>query len=552
MPRVTSLLPRLALLALTLTTGCAFPFFRSKDKSLEEITAVEAMSQEDAEPTRVRPEPQVADQKKPLPPIARFFGGLFGRGEPEPAADPISTIATPSEAGAAQPANVSSNQDVGAGAIAAQGTAAPPKKPLAANNANKSPTVAQPTPAAEVVNPHVTLARPQEKAPPQQPAAAMPTPAEPTLAAQPPAAKSGSLTSALQSAIDEAAEDGLAQESPEPTRRPIAAKPAGKPAGVAAPSQARVVDLSSAPITAAAPKKATPAPEPQASVPQMAEKPNAPKTSVISAATNTPHVAADNPSKTPQTEMADLASQPIGAQTPQTVYPSQKRDAPKAAVAKPSQDAGALVAYQADVHANDSIVDQLKHSRRVNEYRSIYQSESRSLAAQAAQPQAAPATSSVIAAAPAVSKTIVNASQPNPSKTESDALSQLVPSGESISDNLLEQPGSSSAPIAVKPAQPTPATPINPVRAVPRVAAGPRGNASSAKSTSLEPTPAKAIPQVATRPGATSVEPLLLSKPKTSAPTVSAVSLPKLAPVVSVEEYRRMQQAKRSGETTRY
>ncbi|UUO08839.1 hypothetical protein M4951_11105 [Blastopirellula sp. J2-11] len=651
MPRATSLLPRLTVLALALMSGCAFPFFRSKDKSLEEMVTVEAMAEEGPKTPAVEPRPAVADQDKPLPPIARFFGGFFGRGKSKPQADPISTLPTIDEPQAESVAKTSHPKiefnktgDVGAGIVAPKAAEpTPAAAPQVSNLAEMPPrqaasepkSAAKPQPT-EIVKPHTVAQAPPEQSASQQ-KATIPNPSKQTFASQSTRSQSGSLTAALRNALDDATKDGLAQQTQERESQSVAAAlSSASRFNAPSPTKSRVVELSSSPLGSqpVAPRS-QPVPaiaNPPAVAEKVIENPTTTSSQIVTAAQKSD----SNPLRedaTSHTRMIDLATQPLGAVTkkPQTVYPTQEAIPAAIPAAEPAAqptDATTLVAFQSHVHSGDSIIDQLKQSRRVNQYRPMYETESvtaaaatkRSLAPTPAQavtaavrpapdiepikpqpahptvvaaiptparqevtasdrPSTPPASPTVIAARPTPVPVEIAAPTPtqqaptdfaatipleNPAATKPamsnpepiatpyrpEALSKLVPTEAPITAALLEQPGSQPAEPATAPTvdPPTPqlaTTPTNPVRAIPRVAVAPQ-------ATSRSTTPSRPTPQVAARPTPTAVEPMVISTPRTSSPVVSPVATPQLAPVVTVEEYRRMQQQRRSQATRKY
>lgn len=637
MPRATSLLLRITMLALAVNAGCAFPFFRSKETSLEEVVTVEAMSEQDAQAAlaAAAEKPQTADapKDKPMPPIARFFSGLFGRGKPAPPTEPISTIPTPAGvAHTTQPKIEFNNTEaVGAGVVASS----VPQSSPAAGEAGASKISTQPTPTAaatsqptEIINPTVAAAAPQANpAPAISDGSANPT--KTTYGSQSPRSQGGSLTAALRSALDEASKDGLAQDSPAhsaPTyaaaSQPNLATPS-VPTATSPPAATKMVDLSSSPLGTS-----RPAAQPQAPAPQVIENPTAGSSQIVNAASPGFGNPLRSTAPSSNTRMVEIAADPIGSrpEKPQVVYP------PKAE--EPVAESTTLVAFQSHVHGGDSIVNQLKQSRRVNEFRDKFDSvedgeapktpaaQSAAAAVQAAPAQSIPAPSratvvaavptplppevetpvqqptapqpaviqpmtpqprsSVVAAPPiltpkpaavptpvqvaappttppqpkAFAATVPLANpataplvppqpQPEPAPARPETLAQLVPSSPD-NEAALEQPGREPVelPAASLLKDPEPhlaSTPTNPVRAVPRVAVPTQAGAGSPPA-----------PHLASRPSSVDIEPLLLPSQSTSQSAVSPVDTPKLAPVVTVEEYRRMQQMRRSQSTLRY
>ncbi|EAQ79645.1 hypothetical protein DSM3645_24090 [Blastopirellula marina DSM 3645] len=631
-------------------SGCAFPFFRSKDKSLEEMVTVEAMTEEGLQTPVVEPKPAVAEKEKPMPPIARFFGGFFGRGKSQPQPDPVSTLPEtdepPSEsvANSSQPKIEYNNTgDVGAGIVAPK--AAEPTPALAPQISNlaemhSSQPAPAPRPAAkaqptEIVNPHAVAQTPAEQ-PASQQNATMPNPAKQTFASQSTRSQSGSLTAALRNALDDATKDGLAQEAPERKSPTVAAAPSSASRfNTPSPAQSQVVDLSSSPLGSepAAPRsQPTPAigNNPPAVAEKIIENPTTSSSRIVTAAQKSDDNPLREDAATSRTRMIDLAAQPIGVRTekPQTVYPAQEVEPAVESASQPT-DATTLVAFQSHVHSGDSIIDQLKQSRRVNQFRPMYDTESvtaaatdRSVAppkpqavtaavrpapsiepmepqptrptvvaaipmqapqevAAAAQPSAPQASPTVIAARPtpvpvevaapvqaptpqlptdfaatiplenpAATKPAMSNPEPSTPPYRPEALSQLIPSETPITTAQLEQPGSLPAEPSVD--MPTPqlaTTPSNPVRAIPRVAVAPQ----TASRSTTDPAPqSRPTPQIADRPTPVAVEPMVIPTPRTSSQVVSPVTMPKLAPVVTVEEYRRMQQQRRNQATQKY
>ncbi|TWT31401.1 hypothetical protein [Blastopirellula retiformator] len=590
MPRANSLLLRLTLLALALNVGCAFPFFRSKDRSLEEVVGVEKLAAEDAakkdlDQPAAAAAPRVAQGKKPMPPIARFFSGLFGRGKSEPPADPISTIpdADPSDvAEAIQPKiEINNTGDIGAGVVA-------PKQ--------EGPT--------QVVMPQVSnLAEmtPSNIAAPKL-ADVLANPTQSTSSPEPPPSQSGSLTAALRSALDNAAKEGLAHDAPQASRFSTTIdSTAPQAAATSSPSpsagQSQIVELDSAPLGSRQPEPTpvvTTAKTPPVAA-QVIENPTINSSPVVTAARKLDGNPLRGDSPVSGSAMTELAASPIGAKPPkaQTVFPAQESAAVNNTAAEPAE-ATTLVAFQTHVHAGDSIVNQLKESRRVNQFRPMFDAAVPSPAAQAttaavkateeAQPsepttptptraaivavapnryqptppvatEVAPATPTAVAATPTPVEIATPALPATPqlptewtsstssttapanraaSPPRSEAFAQLAPS--EMPSESLEQPGSETAP-----QEQLVTTPTNPVRAVPRVATPPVGA-----------TPTANVPQVATRPTPPTVPPVGALPRGQLIPRRDPVATPKLAPVVTVEEYRRMQQQRRSQATRRY
>ncbi|PQO44733.1 hypothetical protein [Blastopirellula marina] len=641
MSRATSLLLRFTMLALAVNAGCAFPFFRSKDKSLDEVVTVEAMSEQEAEAAMAAaaetPQPSSDAGEKPMPPIARFFGGLFGRGKQETPAAPKSTIPVPNEAPRSSVANqiqpkieFNNTEAVGAGVVPASTPKPSPAAEVgsvAGSGASKFSTPTAPTAkpqASETVAPPAVATAPQGTAtPPMNDAAA-----KPTYASQSPRSQGGSLTAALRSALDEASKDGLAQEAPAQTSSAYAAAAQPNPATMAAPAttpnDTQIVDLSSSPIGATKPTV-----KPAVPVAQTVENPTIGSSQIVNVAPRIDNNPLRSDVSTSGTRMVELTTQPIGAraETPQVVYPTKNKQP-----AVESTESTTLVAFQSHVHAGASIVNQLKQSRRVNEYRDMYEGETP--ASPAAQSAAAavqavpspaiptPSRATVVAAVPSTlppqvetpveqpapslppqsqasvpprispqPRPAVVAATPTPQPTptpveiavpvqpatppqpamaataplanpatinpptptvmlpesqyksaRSETLAQLTPSAPG-SEGALEQPGTEpvelpAASIHDEADSQLTATHPNPVRAVPRVATPPQ----------TAGTPS--APRVASRPTTTEVEPLLLPSQTISSAKVSPLDSPKLAPVVTVEEYRRMQQMRRNQQST--